>query len=346
MDLKFLAGHLLAKTEIGKNLSVLPARLNKLLQVSDSVTIENLLNFQENTVTNLYSYDADSQIFKFEHKDNEYVAKANGSLDIQRVDFTVEYIEELITEYGISYVGAISIIYEDKTFSIKVPGELSYDPASKSGEKIWVDNYQVSKLVVFVCVLVKAALLGANSKFLRRLYIVMKPIIKKYYQKPELFKWMYSQVRYACMKKKNPPNYVKFLTQLNEQSENIKDFLINCDLLKEGQIQEILPPQEYFKGIEEQGFVGKNKEKIDSSEDHKGRLSQIDDFPMCFSPDFDEDSMPSIKEILDDLYAVREKYEIGVANAFENLGKTEEGKKVLSEMFTVEKSFKAQCPIF
>ena len=136
MDLKLLAVHLLSKTEIGKNLSILPARLNKLSLINNSMTIENLLKFEENHVANLYSYDPTSEIFKFEHKDHEYVAKANGKLNPEEVAFTAEYIEELITEYGISYVGAIRIKHSDKEIDIKIPGELSYDPASTIEDKM------------------------------------------------------------------------------------------------------------------------------------------------------------------------------------------------------------------
>ena len=348
MDLKFLAGNLLSKTEIGKNLSILPARLNKFCEVSDAITIETLLSFQENSIPNLYTYDSDSSTFKFEHKDGEYIAKANGPLDPSSVGFTAAYLEELVTEYGISYVGSIIIEYEDKILKIKVPGELSYDPASRSDDKMWVDNHQVNKLVVFLCVLVKAALLGAKSKLLRRLYVVMKPIIAKYYKKEELFKWMYTQVKFTCIKKKSPPNYAKFLGELETEHEQIKEYLSNCKLVKEGQIQEILPPQEYFTGIrDEPGAMGGNMERTASPDNYgKSKYSQNDDFPMCASPEFDEDSVPSVKELLDDLHAVRNKYETEVYTAIGKIQELEFVKNKNIVAFSVEKPFRSQCPIF
>ena len=120
----------------GKNLSILPAKLNKFIEVSESVTIEKLLNFQENYVKNFFLYDENSETFKFEHKDGEYIAKANARLSSKNVDFSAVFIEGLSVEYGISYVGVIRIVYDDEFFDIKVPGELSYDPGSKVDDKI------------------------------------------------------------------------------------------------------------------------------------------------------------------------------------------------------------------
>ena len=53
MDLKLLASHILSKTEIGKNLSFLPAKLNKLFQISESITIDKLLRFEESQIPNM-----------------------------------------------------------------------------------------------------------------------------------------------------------------------------------------------------------------------------------------------------------------------------------------------------
>ena len=353
MDLNFFAGNLLSKTEIGKNLSILPARLNKFHEFAPSITLETLLSFQENHIENLYTYSPESSIFQFEHKDGEYIAQAKASLDPSSVDFTAAYLDDLVTEYGISYVGSIIIEYEDRILKIKVPGELSYDPASRSDDKMWVDAHQINKLVVFLCVLVKAALLGANSRFLRKLYVVMKPIITKHYKKTELFNWIYTQVKFACIKKRSPPNYAKFLGEMAIENENdtaneqIREYLSNCKLLKEGQIQEVLPPQEYFSEIRsELAPVGENAERMESPDNcRKSRYSQNDEM-MCGSPDFDEDSVPSVKEILDDLYAVRNKYEKEVYSGLQRIQKLDFVKKKNSVKFTIEEPFRSQCPIF
>lgn len=329
------------QNEIGKNLSVLPAKLNKQLYVNDSVTIESLLSFKENYVANLYNYDPTSQLFKFEHRDGEYVAKANAKLEIETVDFTAEYIEGIFTEYGISYVGVIKIEYTDISFYISIPGELSYDPASEVDDKIWVDSQQVNKLVVFLCILVKAALLGANSKFLRRLYTVTKPIISKYYKKKELFKWIYTQVRNTCLKKKPSPTYAEFLGTRNLiNSENVKSYLSSFNQLKDGHIQEILPPDHYFLGIKNQNDL------INNAKDSINDKIMNDEPPVCFSPDIDDESTPSIQEILEDLKKVRNKYETELLFSLKKTEKLEIAKSSNREIFTAEKTFKSQCPIF
>lgn len=346
MDLKYFAGHILAQTEIGKNLSCLPARMNKLFKVSGSVTIEKLLKFKENQVSNLYSYDPATEMFKFEHKDIDYLAKANAKLDKVKVDFKAQFVEELTTEYGISYVGSIVIEYEDENFYIKVPGELSYDPASQGNDKMWVDGEQINKLIIFTCILVKASLLGANSKFLRRLYTVMKPIIIKYYQKKALFHWMYTQVKNACMKKRAPPSYAEYLSTVDSDSKNLQNYLKSYSQLKEGHIEEVLPPQEYFKAIsEEPEFILKNKEKKDFEEINPKEKN--DDIIPCFSPELDEDPTPSVQELVDDLRKMRIRYEkdmfagLKMVQTLENL----KNKNKNYETFTLDKSFQSQCPI-
>ena len=238
-------------------------------------------------------------------------------------------------------MGSIRIIYTDLVFYIKLPGELSYDPASQSSDKLWVDGAQLNKLIVFVCILIKAALLGANSKFIRRLYTVMKPIIAKYYKKEELFKWMYIQVKFACMKKKQPPSYAEFLRDRKSESQSIKDYLNNVNLLQEGHIQEILPPQEFFNAIAEEPEF-KNSQKLNLYED-EGR---DDDLYRDFSPELEEDTVPSVEEMLEDLKKVKERYEKGMTAEFEKMQKLENARREKRiSVFLLDKGFGEQCPI-
>ena len=188
MDLYFFAGKILEKNEIGKNLSILPAKLKKFLVVNETITIEKLLSFNETSVPNLYNFDTSTNIFRLEHIDGDFLARATAVLNPLGVRFMAEFIEENLTEFGISYVGIIRIKHFSEDFNIKIPGERSYDPACIAGDKMWVDFHQVNKIVVFVSILVKAALLGSTKKFLKRLYVVIKPIISRYYLKEELFR--------------------------------------------------------------------------------------------------------------------------------------------------------------
>ena len=120
----------------GKNLSLLVANINKREKVNSFTTIERLLTFADSFVKNLYNFDEKTNEFRFEHIDGDYMARAFGVLNPQGVRFQACFEENNITEFGISYVGLIKILHFTDTFNIKVPGELSYDPASIPSDKI------------------------------------------------------------------------------------------------------------------------------------------------------------------------------------------------------------------
>src|SRR5574343_100632 len=101
----------LEKPEIGKNLSILPARLNKNLEIIEGFTIDRLLKFKDNEIKNLYSFDPILNTIKVDH----------------------------MTEFGISYIGVLRVQHMNGVFLVKIPGELSYDPASSPGDTLWVD---------------------------------------------------------------------------------------------------------------------------------------------------------------------------------------------------------------
>lgn len=340
MDLRFFAGHILAKTEIGKNFTLLPAKLNKFQMINESFTIEHLLSFKENSIKNLYTFDLTTNVFRLEHQDGEYLARASAVLNPLGVRFTAEFVEDHIAEFGISYVGCIRIHQLTENFDIKVPGELSYDPACIPGDKMWVNNYQITKIVVFVVILVKAALLGATKKFLKRLYTVIKPIISLYYHKEELFRWMYKQVKHACIYKRQPPSYATFL-QKNEKrySENIQNYLSTLEMLKKGEIQEILPPPEYFKGINEDSEIETGS---------KPRPSDIEEIKGSFSDNMEDNPLPSVREIYDGMISSKEKYERDLTVSFRHLQDLYASVKIpikASGKVSTRKTFSSQCPV-
>ena len=342
MDLRYFAGQILINTEIGKNLSMLPARLNKLFLVHDSVTLEKLLSFKENSVPGLYAFNMLNNTFRLEHNDGEYLARASAVLNPLGVKFCAEFLEENLTEYGISYVGIIRIHHPSEYFDIKVPGELSYDPACVAGDKMWVDYHQVNKIVVFVALLVKAALLGATKKFLKRLYVVSKPIIARYYQKEELFRWMYKQVKNACIFKKKPISYGEHLQKVELRcTGNVQSYLASLEMLKKGEIQEMLPPPEFFKAITEESYV-------DNS--YKSKVSDLFEQRLITSTE-NEDSLgiPTIQEMNESLFRVKIRYEKEVSNhlsKIQDLINTEGKQGKIKLMVTIQKPFKSQCPIF
>lgn len=327
------------RSDLGKNLSLLPSRLNKAIPILSSVTIDSILTFRLNTIENLYSFDLLTNSFKLEHQDGDFLARATATLNPLGVRFKVEYSDSLFTEYGLSYVGIIRVYHMNGIFNIKLPGEMSYDPASPPGDSVWVDFYQVSKIVILLGVLIRAALLGATKKFLKRIFVVLKPIISRYYFKEDLFRWMYKQVKFSCIYKKQPVSYAFYLQNIEKRySGTVQNYLAMLEMLKRGDIQEILPPPEYFKGI--------NEEK---SSEHSSKVKLGDTFSMkMLSSDVsDESSMPTVKEIAEGLWKMKEKYESELSRAFESISELEQKKHIFPDFrVSVNSKFTDRCPIF
>jgi hypothetical protein len=325
------------KAEIGKNLSILPAHLNKNIEVLEGVTIDTLFKFKENQVKNLYCFDPQTNTFKLEHQDGDFLARATGVLNPLGVRFKVDYVDDHITEFGISYIGTIRVHHLNGIFLIKVPGELSYDPASPPGDSPWVNFYQVCKIVVVLAALVKAALFGATKKFLKRLFTVLKPIISRYYLKEELFRWIYKQVKFSCLYKKQPGAYAFYLQGIGKKySESIQNYLANLEMLKKGDIQEMLPPPEFFKGISEEKS-GDVSSKI--------RINETFSIKMFSSENGEEAIVPTVREITENLLKIKDKYENELDRLFLRIAELEKTKINLAPV-SVEKKFSDSCPVF
>ena len=316
---------------------MLAATLDTSFKVSESQSLKDLLSFSLSKVKNLYTLDLSSLTFKFEHKDGEYVAKANTKLTSSTGLFEASYIDSFKTEYGISYVGYILIEFVDSSFTIWIPADKSFDPAGNSDE-LWVESRQIHKLIVFVCVMIIVARYGAESKFIRRLFKVMNPIVEKYYKKKFLFKWMFEQVRLACIRQRQPMSYTEFIGESGIESairynEDVK-------LVQSGTIDRVSFPEEYSTVIKHEmqeadayGFEGGD-----------GVVDVV--IPRCFSPDLDEDTVPNILEIKNDLVKVKEKYEETITQWMKKISELENSKKKLSEKFMIELKFEQQCPVF
>src|SRR5574343_1388446 len=87
----------LEKPEIGKNLSILPARLNKNLEIIEGFTIDRLLKFKDNEIKNLYSFDPILNTFKVDHQDGDYLARATAVVNPYGIRFKVAYIDDHMT---------------------------------------------------------------------------------------------------------------------------------------------------------------------------------------------------------------------------------------------------------
>ena len=77
----------------------------------------------------------------------------------------------------------------------------------------------------------------------------------------------------------------------------------------------------------------------------KEKLSQNEEFLICFSPDLDEDSIPTIQEIFNDLKQLKEKYENEMVLAMTKICSLNDDYKK-KQKFTADEKFEPQCPIF
>lgn len=316
---------------------MLATTLDTSLKVSESQSLNDLLSFSLPKVKNLYSLDLSSLTFKFEHKDGEYVAKANTKLTSSTSLFEASYIDSFKTEYGISYVGYILIEFIDASYTIWIPADKSFDPAGNSDE-LWVESRQIHKLIVFVCVMIIAVRFGAESKFIRRLFKVMNPIVEKYYKKKFLFKWMFEQVRVACIRQRQPMSYTEFIGESGIESairynEDVK-------LVQNGTIDRVSFPEEYSTVIKHEML----EEEVFGFEGGDGVVDVV--VARCFSPDLDEDSVPNMIEINNDLKKVKEKYEEAITEWMRKISDLQNSKKKFSEKFIIEMKFEQQCPVF
>lgn len=144
------------------------------------------------SVPNLYHYDPEKKVFKLDFTDHDMIAKSITKVDPSDDQFFAKFEEESINICGINYMGKISIHHTDgQVFDIYMPGELTYDPASghhNENDSILVNTNQFALIIAFTCVLIKAASLCVPNEFLKKIYLITKPIIEEYYKKELLFK--------------------------------------------------------------------------------------------------------------------------------------------------------------
>jgi len=109
----------------------------------------------------------------------------------------VEYVNEKFNEFGINYVGMIKVVHKDerppKPFVIKVPGELSYDPAAitkseHASERIGGDCFN-TQLAVTVAQ-VHAFIFGCPSNAVYDIQNATLSIMHKYHERLFLHDWM------------------------------------------------------------------------------------------------------------------------------------------------------------
>jgi len=177
-------------------------------------TIGELLSFAKPSVANLYTLEQRSHTFKFHYSEGDVMTRLSAHLPDQGPGFSAFFLPETHIAGGISYLGRVEITHGDgQTFSIRLPGERSFDPAS-TDQRNFV-NRQSFRLVVSVTVAaIQAAKAGAGKEFVEALYKVMRGIVDHYYGKAMLQDWMKHQVLSTCYEKCEPRLYPQFLRSL------------------------------------------------------------------------------------------------------------------------------------
>ena len=151
---------------------------------------------------------------------------------------------------------------------------------------------------------------------------------------------MYKQVKFACIYKKQPKSYAEHLfTSKKYLTGTVQNYLANLENLKKGEIEEILPPHEYFCGVskktDKNNEIVKNEENVKNSEKNSKKISESDE---------NEEIFPSVNEIYENLTRIKDKYERNLSIVFKNIEKLDEKNSQL--LITIEKPFTFQCPVF
>ncbi|CAG9316848.1 unnamed protein product [Blepharisma stoltei] len=359
---------------LGKSLvqkAVIEGRFNTAIEwkdenlTSEAIPLKDILNFNLNSVPNLYEYNPAKSFFKIDFTDHDMMARAITKVTPPNEKFKAVFLEEPMSICGINYMGKIVISHPDNvSFTIYLPGELTYDPAARfSNEEdcLWVDSSQFTLIIAFTVVLIKAAMVGAPKDFLKKTYLITKPIISQYYKKELLFRWMYKQVKFACIKKVQPAPYGEILAKrsfttvlLGKQapSAHTKLYLENYLKLKTGGIpnETIKIPTQYFEELKEDTEVEdeiKKAAEANTSRNNKHTLA-LTSLPILVE---DTNGGPTIDEIEMEIDNICEGYIRAMdINFFKIEQLLKDGKRYEDPMedpkFAIESSLSSQCPIF
>lgn len=177
-------------------------------------TIGELLSFAKISVPNLYTLDRRSHTFKFHYSEGDIMTRLSIQLPDEGPGFSAFFLPEAHIAGGISYLGRVEITHGDgQTFSIRLPGERSYDPAS-TDQRTFVNRQSFRLVVSLTVAAIQAAKVGAGKDFIEAMYKVMRGIADHYYGKAMLQDWMKHQVFCACYDKLEPRLYPQYLRLL------------------------------------------------------------------------------------------------------------------------------------
>lgn len=152
------------------------------------------MKFSSTEVANLFSLE--ESVFYLAMMEGEVVATLEASV-AERPNVAVEFVNEKFNEFGINYLGRIKVLHKDekpeRSFSIKIPGELTYDPAGITGnphasERIGGDCFS-TQLAVTVAQ-VHAFIFGCPEATIFDIQRETLSIINEHHERIWLHDWM------------------------------------------------------------------------------------------------------------------------------------------------------------
>eukprot|EP01090_Pellita_catalonica_P003352 TRINITY_DN13023_c0_g2_i1.p1 TRINITY_DN13023_c0_g2~~TRINITY_DN13023_c0_g2_i1.p1 ORF type:complete len:298 (-),score=57.41 TRINITY_DN13023_c0_g2_i1:29-922(-) len=196
----------------------------------NGVDVNDVLAFDKDSVSNLYTYDAQNGEFKFNLVDvgvpygEKEVAKKTASAVIKtdpkaKPSYRLEFVQQPTVRWGINFVGMVKVLHDDGYIrTIYLPGERTYDPAGISGdphasERIGGDCFaaQTSITVAQLKALEKTT---DKQQALDDIQEASSSIIQALHGRTALFGWMKRQVQEAVIEKKKVTPYPAYILEM------------------------------------------------------------------------------------------------------------------------------------
>lgn len=234
---------------------------------------DKLLSFEDNSVENLYDFDSDSKIFKFDFAQWSVATRCETKVNRGAQDFEAKWLKEEFVELGINYAGKIQITHRDapnRPLFIRVNGVRSYDPAgsteTKQSNGVVIDDNYWSMMIQVLVAQIMAAKVGAPKDFITQVYNITQNLINVYHKRDMMHTWMTDQVIKACYERVQPLTYSDFMQNKLQYSgghilldlmsgghAHTKEYLERCARFSKSELNEVevKPCTTYFRHIVE-----------------------------------------------------------------------------------------------
>ena len=215
----------------------------------DGVPTNNLFEFELENVENLYSYDQNTQTFRFDFTQFGIECRCSTKIKRGAQKFDVRWNNDPFTEQGINYAGTITVSHAGCVpLQIRVNGARGYDPAGNSSrltnqirkdDPKYGSNSEVidpnywSFMVQIMAAEIMAAKYGAPKEFVQEIQNLTQAVISQYHGRFMMHEWMGDQVIKACYEKMPPVTYHEYIVKsLSKIAPGSHNYLI--DVLDRG----------------------------------------------------------------------------------------------------------------